>query len=338
MRYLLFFSLCALLLAAVAFTVLEEPATISTTRDTDTEDPVMIGAGDIADCRATVTDDADTGDLVDDQVSLEPNAYVFTLGDNAYPDGTLSNFKRCYDPTWGAAGGKFLGRTHPSPGNHDYQDAAISSAGGYFDYFTGKAAMTGSRGEGYYAYDVGPNWRAIVLNSNLRNSRDLSPGCGKDASGTAQKDFLKAELSAASAGTKNVIAYWHHARFSDGPNGSTVGCAKKFFDVLYREKADIVLVGHNHIYERLTDVNALGNPVDDGIDEFVVGQGGHDHDPFEVDPGNTVPPPTGSVDVRDNTRSGVLKLTLHADGYDWEYMGVPGESTFTDSGSEPVFR
>ena len=44
------------------------------------------------------------------------------------------------------------------------------------------------------------------------------------------------------------------------------------------------------------------------------------------------------MDARDNTRSGVLKLTLGADGYDWEYLGVPGESTFTDSGSEPVFR
>jgi hypothetical protein len=56
-----------------------------------------------------------------------------------------------------------------------------------------------------------------------------------------------------------------------------------------------------------------------------------------VEPGKS-PPPSGSVDARDNTRSGVLKLTLGADSYDWEYVGVPGDSTFTDSGSEPVFR
>jgi hypothetical protein len=31
-------------------------------------------------------------------------------------------------------------------------------------------------------------------------------------------------------------------------------------------------------------------------------------------------------------------LTLRANAYDWEYVGVPGESTFTDDGSEPVFR
>jgi hypothetical protein len=298
--------------------------------------PVMIGAGDIAGCQATVTEDTATGDLVDAQVSARPDAYVFTVGDNAYPKGRLSDFDRCYDPAWGSVGGAFLARTYPSLGNHEYSDATISSAAGYFDYFAGKAAMTGNRGDGYYAYDVGPNWRAIVLNSNQRTSSDLSPGCrNTDSSGLAQMTFLKAEL--ANAASKNVIAYWHHARFSDGPHGSTKACAKKFFDLLYKNKADIVLAGHNHIYERLTDIDALGNPVADGIDEFVVGQGGYSHDTFAVDAGKT-PAPPGSVDARDNTRSGVLKLTLHADGYEWEYVGIPGASNFTDSGSASVFR
>lgn len=299
-------------------------------------DPVLIGAGDIADCSETVTDDTATGDLVDAQITARPTAYVYTLGDNAYQGGKLSEFNNCYDPTWGAAGGGFLGRTYPALGNHEYADAATSSAGGYFDYFMGRAAMTGNRGEGYYAYDVGPDWRAIVLNSNPKTSSDLAPGCGVDASGTAQKAFLREEL--ANAGTKNVVSYFHHARFSDGPHGSSGGCAKKFFDLLYGNEADLVLVGHNHIYERLTDIDAQGNPVADGIDQFVVGQGGHDHDSFAVVDAGKSPPPVGSVDVRDNTRAGVLKLTLGADSYDWEYVGVPGDSTFSDSGSEPVIR
>ena len=49
-------------------------------------------------------------------------------------------------------------------------------------------------------------------------------------------------------------------------------------------------------------------------------------------------PPAGSVDARNNTRSGVLKLTLGANSYDWEYLGVPGESAFADSDGETVFR
>jgi hypothetical protein len=335
-KTVLFTSLmAAILVATLAFTFFKV-RTATTTSDPAT-DPVMIGTGDIAECGATVTDDTATGDLVDAQLAAKPDTYVFTLGDNAYQHGKLSEFESCYEPTWGAAGGTFLGRTYPSLGNHEYQDAPTSSASGYFDYFVGKAAMTGSRGEGYYAYEVGPDWRVIVLNSNRKTSSDLAPGCGKDASGTAQMDFLRAELTAANAAGKNVVAYWHHARFSDGPHGSTAGCAKRFFDLLYRKKADIVLVGHNHIYERFTDIDNLGNPVNDGIDQFVVGQGGHDHDPLAVPTGKVAPPP-GSVDARDNTRSGVLKLTLHADGYDWEYVGVAGESDFADSGSESVFR
>ena len=327
--------LCALLImSGLSVTIVLAFSQESATGET--ADPVIIGAGDIAGCQATVTEDTATGDLVDAQVSARPDTYVFTVGDNAYPKGRLSDFDRCYDSAWGSTGGNFLARTYPSLGNHEYGDATISSAAGYFDYFAGKAAMTGNRGDGYYAYDVGSNWRAIVLNSNQRTSSDLSPGCrNTDASGLAQMNFLKAQL--ANAATKNVIAYWHHARFSDGPHGSTTACAKKFFELLYKNKADIVLVGHNHIYERLTDIDALGNPVADGIDEFVVGQGGYSHDTFAVEAGKT-PTPPGSVDARDNTRSGVLKLTLHADGYEWEYVGVPSASDFTDSGSESVFR
>lgn len=293
-------------------------------------DPVMIGSGDIAGC--DVREDGATGDLVEAQIAARPDTFAYNLGDNAYQSGKLSEFDDCYDPAWG----DFLGRTYPALGNHEYEDALQSSASGYFDYFVGRAAMTGNRGEGYYAYNVGPNWRAIVLNSNVKTATSLSPGCGTDVAGRSQMDFLKREL--ADAGAKNVVAYFHHARFSDGPRGSTPNCAKKFFDLLHRNKADLVLSGHNHIYERLTDIDASGNPVPDGIDQFVVGQGGHDHDPFAVTDAGRSPPPTGAVDARDNTRSGVLKLTLRADDYDWEYVGIPGDSSFEDAGSEPVFR
>lgn len=70
----------------------------------------------------------------------------------------------------------------------------------------------------------------------------------------------------------------------------------------------------------------------------MVKQGGHDHDEgVMVDAGKSLPP-ADSVDVRDNTHLGMLKPTLGADSYNREYLGVPGESTFADYGSEPVFR
>jgi hypothetical protein len=87
--------------------------------------PVVVAAGDIADCR-TEGDEA-TARLVDGIQGT-----VLTLGDNAYPDGSAEDFEECYDPTWG----RFKDRTKPSPGNHDYH---AQTAEGYFEYF-GKAA------------------------------------------------------------------------------------------------------------------------------------------------------------------------------------------------------
>src|SRR5690242_18550177 len=109
---------------------------------------VLVGAGDIADC-ASPGDEA-TADLVD----VIPGT-VFTLGDNVYERGTGDEFRRCYDPTWG----RFLDRTRPVPGNHDYE---TRNATGYFAYF---GAAAGDPSTGWYAYDAGA-WRVYVLNSN----------------------------------------------------------------------------------------------------------------------------------------------------------------------------
>lgn len=71
----------------------------------------IAAVGDIASC--AWGDDKATGDLVR---AIHPSV-VLTLGDNAYPDGRLSEFKNCYDPPWGS----FKRKTRPAPGNHDYK-------------------------------------------------------------------------------------------------------------------------------------------------------------------------------------------------------------------------
>ena len=78
-------------------------------------------AGDIADDGAG---DSGTAQVVQ---SVNPDL-VLTTGDNAYPDGTLGDYTRWYQPTWGA----FAAKTRPTPGNHDYHSAGAS---GYFDYW-----------------------------------------------------------------------------------------------------------------------------------------------------------------------------------------------------------
>ena len=110
--------------------------------------------------------------------------------------------------------------------------------------------------------------------------------------------------------------------------------------------ADVVLSGHNHDYERFepigsdtaghaasngttTETPSFQDPMLDpnGIREFVVGTGGKNHYGF-----GTQPPLTGEV-VRDSSTYGVLKLTLHPTGYDWQFVNDPGSGTFTDLGT-----
>src|SRR2546425_4608699 len=91
--------------------------------------PVLVGAGDIADC--TRNQDSLTANLMD----TIPGT-VFADGDNAYPDGSSTVYKNCYNPTWG----RFKARTKPVPGNHDY---LTTGASGYFNYFGAAAGQSG---------------------------------------------------------------------------------------------------------------------------------------------------------------------------------------------------
>src|ERR1700738_4302485 len=99
---------------------------------------VLVGAGDIADCRDLSGAEA-TAKLLD-----EIPGTVMAVGDLAYPDGTKENFN-CYDRTWGRA----KTRTRPAPGNHEFHS---NGATPYFEYF-GLAA--GDPGNGYYSYNAG---------------------------------------------------------------------------------------------------------------------------------------------------------------------------------------
>ena len=111
-------------------------------------DPVLVGAGDIADC--ALDSGAATAKLLD---TIEGT--VFTAGDNAYSDGSAANFRDCYAPTWG----RHLDRTRPAPGNHDWVTKDLA---GYLDYFGKQAAPDGKT---WYSYDLGA-WHVIVLDSN----------------------------------------------------------------------------------------------------------------------------------------------------------------------------
>jgi calcineurin-like phosphoesterase family protein len=262
-------------------------------------DPVLVGAGGIASCD-TAGDEA-TAALIEKL----PDATVFAAGDNAYESGTAAQFANCYDKTWG----KFKARTHPAPGNHDY---ATSGAGPYYDYF---GAAAGTKGQGWYSYDLGA-WHVVVLNSNCSTN-------GRCAKGSAQEQWLKADLAA--SGSRCTAAVIHHPRFSsdsiDG-NRPEIG---PLWDDLYSVGADLVISGHARVYERSAPQTPAGKAdPDHGMALFNVGTGGRGHTKFNTPVANSL--------VRDNTSWGVLKLTLHAGGYDFAFLPVAG-AKLTDAGS-----
>jgi autotransporter adhesin len=52
----------------------------------------LVGTGDISRCD-------NRGDTATARLVTSIPGTVFTVGDNAYKEGTLSQFRRCYDPT-----------------------------------------------------------------------------------------------------------------------------------------------------------------------------------------------------------------------------------------------
>jgi acid phosphatase type 7 len=260
---------------------------------------VMVGAGDIASC-ASSGDEA-TAALLDNIAGT-----VYNLGDNAYEAGSATEFTNCYGPSWG----RHLGRTRPSVGNHEYGTA---NASGYFKYF-GTAA--GDPTKGYYSYDLG-DWHIIVLNSNLSCS---VISC---AAGSPQEQWLRTDLA---ANTKMcTLAYWHHPRFNSGASHGNNTAVAPFWDALYQFGADVILNGHEHVYERFAPQtpNAVADATN-GIRQFTVGTGGKSHYSFGTIQANS--------QVREGNTYGVLKLTLRATSYDWQFVPVAG-ATFTDSGT-----
>jgi hypothetical protein len=253
-------------------------------------DVVLVGAGDIGYCPGG--NDERTADLLDGIPGT-----VFTLGDNAYPAGSSADFANCYAPGWG----RHLARTRPAPGNHDYDYGRGDEADGrpYHDYF---GAAAGPPGRGYYSYPLG-TWHIVVLNSTLTGP-----------AATAQLRWLAADLQANPGAC--LLAYWHHPLFSSGRH-RTHREVRDYWRLLYASGADVVLNGHDHIYERFAPQTPDGDRDEEhGTREFVVGTGGGGLHDF-----GTIAP---NSEVHRNDRFGVLRLTLHADGYDWAFLATSG--------------
>lgn len=259
----------------------------------------VLAAGDVAVCNAPGTE------ITAGMLDLIPDIPVLLLGDTVNEEGSVENYSACFDPTWG----RHIDRLHPVPGNHDYD---VTDAVPYYDYF---GAAAGIPQQGYYSFNLG-SWHVVALNSNCAEVG----GCGPESQ---QYAWLLADLAANPATC--TLAYWHHPLFSSNRDNGLEEMSP-VWDLLYMANADVVLNGHDHIYERYAPQTPDGVlDIEHGIRQFVIGTGG-----AELRGSLRKQSATGELQIMQTF--GIFELTLHADRYDWQFIPQPGKTT-GDSGS-----
>jgi acid phosphatase type 7 len=281
-------------------TATETPTVTLTPIDTPTSvvptnPPLLIGAGDIAAC------DYDGDDKTALIIDGYPEAEVFTAGDNQQDQGTWDQFMKCYDPSWG----RFKSRTHPTSGNHDY---LTDNGAPYYRYF---GAAAGEAGKGYYSYNLG-EWHIVSVNSSCP-----ATNCGPNS---PQEKWLRADLETSNA--RCTLLYWHVPRWSSGPAKPDIN-AITLWNIAVDYNVEMVVNGHNHMYERFAPMNKKGIADPFGVRQFVVGTGGVPLYEFG--------PILSNSEVQYNKTNGVILFRLYSGSYQWQF--IPTEGDFTDWGS-----
>lgn len=245
---------------------------------------VLLAAGDIGMCGSLGA--AQTGEMLTDLPGT-----ILAVGDLAYPHGSADDFANCYDPVWGP----HKPRTKPTPGNHEYETPGAQA---YFDYWSEAA---GPPALGYYSFKAG-DWFVLSLNSNIPVE-----------AGTTQGQWIRSELTANTA--RCTLAYFHHPLYSSGPNGDNARLAG-LWQLLYEQGVDVIISAHEHLYERYAPMTPDGQRNDvKGIRQFVVGTGGAALYPIQrIHP----------MSEAQRISHGLLKLTLAAQGYQWDFLEVNG--------------
>ncbi|MBP2473353.1 hypothetical protein JOF53_002225 [Crossiella equi] len=270
----------------------EESAPVSATTGNATGGVTIVATGDmVARCSGTSCAHVKTAKVAE---NIKPQ-HVITVGDNQYNKGTIEEFREFYTQSWA----KFRDITKPTPGNHEYDDPKGKGAG-YKQYFGNLATPQGS-GKMYYSYDIG-EFHFVALDSMAQKNRDR-----------AQLDWLKADL--ANNQKRCVVGYWHHPRFNSGGYGDEPLMAP-LWDEFVKAKADLVLSGHDHHYERLKPLNSSGK-VDtvNGVRSALIGIGGDSiYSDFNAREG---------VEASAQ-KHGVMKLVLNGTSFSWEIHGING--------------
>jgi len=134
----------------------------------------------------------------------------------------------------------------------------------------------------------------------------------------AQMAWLKRNLAAHP--NRCTLAITHRPRFSTGLAGNTAAM-KPFFAALVAARAELLISGHDHDYERFAAQTASGAASRQGVVQLVAGTGGKSVTGWDLTTANTA--------ARSAHGFGWLRLTLHPTSASLRYIPV-GQNTFTD--------
>ena len=246
---------------------------------------------------------------------------VLLLGDIQYNSGKLADFERSFVPYWRS----ITAPMYPVPGNHDYGNGSGGTIEDYstvFRTYFPAALDDNDDTPGYYVRGLSETWNIIGLNSNC----EYVGGCGIDSK---QLNWLNDKLRKDSHVC--TIAFWHHPVFTSGVHNTApdTSYGRDFWDSLTAARADIVLNGHDHNFERFAKQLPDGTLSSAGMREFVVGTGGVGLRPV----GAAV---SSAQEKVFDDQFGYLLLKLYKGWYAWEFKGIDG--VVHDSGTDSCIR
>lgn len=159
------------------------------------------------------------------RIRVDQPEFLLHLGDFAYPRGTPEELdERFFGPYRGVLERVPL---YPTPGNHD-----LTSGSGYASIFHPVAD-----GEWNYAFDWGSARFFSVSYSGFRKGRTDGP------------EWLAEKLAGAAAVPWRIV-FSHEPTHTSTRKASVGGLRRSMQPVLERGRADLVLAGHMHLYER----------------------------------------------------------------------------------------
>lgn len=168
--------------------------------------------------------------------------FVLMLGDNVYPDGAPARLKKCFEEPYKDLlndGVKF----YAVLGNHDVREGAEAQIN--YDKFNmgGRHYYSFKKGEGLIDKITGDALvEFFALDSNAMSGEQLS--------------WLEVALKSSKARWK--VVFMHHPIYSSASkHGADIPLRKLLEPLFIRYKVDMVLAGHEHVYERLKPQNGV---------------------------------------------------------------------------------